>query len=173
MIWKVHIIAIYNKDYVWPWLQPSHQDMASQLQNSDRRTKEPTAIALKATLTTVGCCRWSSPSTNTSIKMTGKHNVSRTCLNYCKFYGLSLRQFSRNQVKPSTAPTVLIPLIQPTERFLIALFSITLPLYSIFYHITQNPPWEPPLYPGHSVCHCVCLVTRRIITIEQMFPISW
>ena len=82
VVGKLHIIAINNKDYVRPWQRPFHQDMALELQNSYRRTMEPTAITLKATLTTVGCWHWSPPSTNTSIKMISwKHNVSRTCLN--------------------------------------------------------------------------------------------
>ena len=66
---------------------------------------------------------------------------------------------------PTSHPLFRNPANPAAERFFIALFSITFPLYSTFYYITQIPSSEPPR--THSQCpgQCVrvCQVARRII----------
>ena len=66
---------------------------------------------------------------------------------------------------PTSHPLFRNPANPAAERFFIALFSITFPLYSTFYYITQIPSSELPR--THSQCpgQCVrvCQVARRII----------
>ena len=72
---------------------------------------------------------------------------------------------------PPTTLLAIILLIQQAERFLIALFSITLQLYSIFYHITAlqhflshypDPFLGAPLNPL-TMSGTLCQVARQII----------